>query len=343
MTEQLRRAPMVHPAAWRRVDLEADQSWIWPLDDGDRAEILEALSTLEASGASVLNLPRLGARLDAIIDEIEGGRGVALIRGIPVKGAPLADIERLFMGLAAHIGYPEAQDAGGKLLHRVCAERAFSDRGEAQAAFRNSDIRAYQTNVELGFHGDGSDALFFLCVRQGRSGGATRLCSSVTAFNDLLARDAALTDALQSPFAFDTRGQTPGRPYQELPIYAFYDDNLSMLYKRGYIELAQLTKGAPKLTAKQIEALDALDAVLEDDRNCFSFMLKPGDLLIANNYNILHARTSFEDWSDPEQSRLMFRVWATLRRNRRRLPPLYRESREFAETYKRRVALGDPD
>jgi hypothetical protein len=63
---------------------------------------------------------------------------------------------------------------------------------------------------------------------------------------------------------------------------------------------------------------------------------------MANNYNVLHARTRFADAEDPARARHMLRICCTLRRNRRPLPPAFRESREFAATFKRRVALGDP-
>lgn len=340
MTEAIRREPVTHRSAWVRRDLELDRSWIVTLDDGDRREILSALDS--AQPGAPLNLPMLGLRLDAIVDEIEGGRGVALIRGAPLEGAS-EQIERMFVGLAEHLGFPEAQDATGKRLHHVRAERAFKDRGEAQQIFQTTNIRAYQTNVELGFHGDGSDALFFLCVRQGKSGGETRLSSVTTAFNDLLARDVSIVETLQQPFTFDTRGETGAKPHQELPVFAYHAGELSSLYKRGYIELAQRIDGVAALTAAQVAALDALDETLASEKNCFSFTMQPGDILIANNYNVLHARTAFEDWPPPAEGRLMLRIWATLKRNRRILPPSYRTSREFAETYRRRVSLGDAE
>lgn len=95
------------------------------------------------------------------------------------------------------------------------------------------------------------------------------------------------------------------------------------------------------LSAPQIRALDALDRALASDKNCYEFQMQPGDILIANNYNIMHARTAFEDWPEPAPGRLMLRIWGTLRRNRRPIPPAYRETREFAESQARRVSLGD--
>jgi hypothetical protein len=32
----------------------------------------------------------------------------------------------------------------------------------------------------------------------------------------------------------------------------------------------------------------------------------------ANNYTILHARTAFEDWPEPERKRHLFRLWLSI-------------------------------
>ncbi len=44
----------------------------------------------------------------------------------------------------------------------------------------------------------------------------------------------------------------------------------------------------------------------------FSFMLEPGDLLSMSNYAVLHGRTAFEDWPEPERRRQLRRLWINL-------------------------------
>lgn len=34
-----------------------------------------------------------------------------------------------------------------------------------------------------------------------------------------------------------------------------------------------------------------------------------GDIQLINNHTILHARTAFTDWDDPEKRRHLFRIW----------------------------------
>lgn len=345
----MRTTPVVGPSVWTAAQLQADLSWTHTLDDCQRAECLAALDRVRISGLSieridpdVFPLPTLGAVLDGVIDQIEGGRGVMLLRGVPIEGLTMPAIERLFWGLASHMGYPEPQDASGQRLHHVRAAHVFADEASATAAFRSGTLRGYQTNVELDFHGDGSDALFFLCVQDAMSGGLSRVVSVGQAFNALLASEPELAKVLQQDFHFDARGELgPDRPFQSAPILTEHAGRLNILYKRGYIELAQRLEGVPTLTPVERRALDALDAALNDPDHVHTFRMQPGDIQIASNHAVLHARTTFEEWPEPERKRHMLRIWSTLRRNRRPLPPAYRTTREFAACHARRLALGD--
>ena len=94
MTETATRPPSVEPleegCAWRAGDVGDD--YVWQLDDDDIAELEAALAHAEAHTEHTLDitaesfpLPTLGPRLAALADELIGGRGVALIRGLPVE------------------------------------------------------------------------------------------------------------------------------------------------------------------------------------------------------------------------------------------------------------------
>lgn len=332
---------------WTAEDLQRDRTWVVELTSPQQAEALAALARVDGEAPATIDigdfpLPTLGPVLDRLIDEIEGGRGVALLRGVPIDDLQDASIERLFWGLSLHLGTPEAQDRAGRRLHHVRAERSFAGQADAKAAFNSSNMRGYQTNLELAFHGDGSDALLLLCIRDAPQGGMSRVASASGAFNRVLERRPDLAVALQQPFVFDTRGELGAeRPFQVSPIFVEHAGRMNILYKRGYIQLAQRLPGAPRLTPEQVQAMDLLDEILLDPRLHYEFKLGPGDILIANNYNVLHARTPYVDDPDPVRARHMLRIWSTLRRSRRPLPPTFRESREFGASYRRRLALGD--
>ena len=84
--------PVVDPAAWTAEDLDADQSWIHPLTDSEIADLDAAVARVEERGLDILDVTRddfvlstLGDRLDEIADDVVNGRGIGLIRGVPVE------------------------------------------------------------------------------------------------------------------------------------------------------------------------------------------------------------------------------------------------------------------
>ena len=164
------------------------------------------------------------------------------------------------------------------------------------------------------------------------------LLSAVSVFNEIMRRRADLAEVLQQPFYFDTRGQqADGLPRcQAVPIFNVFEGCLHVLYKRDYIDLAQRFDEVPRLSDRQIEALDLLDEICRENGFALEFDMQAGDILLANNYQLPHSRTVFEDHEDPELRRHMLRLWLTLP-NGRALPPVFENTREFCHSYARRL------
>ena len=51
-------------------------------------------------------------------------------------------------------------------------------------------------------------------------------------------------------------------------------------------------------------------------------MLEPGDMLFANNYSIMHSRTGFEDYAQPDRKRKLLRLWLKMENARELAPEL---------------------
>ena len=334
MTEILQR-PLETPAAWRGNDLAADLSWVYELDQQTIAELEANRETIRRSGKSLFQvgaqdfpLASFDALRGELQEQLEGGRGFSLIRGLPSGTCSEDDAALLFWGLGVHLGTPEEQDLTGNRLHHV------RDTGKD---LRTDDVRKYQTNQEIPFHNDGSDIFMLLCLRNAKQGGLSRLVSATTVFNEIVRHRPELAAVLQQPFCFDARGQqSPGQPrYQELPVFHYHSGFLSVLHKRFYIDLAQRFPEVSQLTSEQIEALDLMEQVCEEPGVSLDFATLPGDIVVANNYEILHSRTAFEDHAQPERRRHMLRLWLTIS-NGRPLPPAFENTREFRHSYARR-------
>ncbi len=330
------RQPLDTPAAWRGEDLDHQQDWIYSLTASQLHELEEGLERTRQSGRALSEiradnfpLPSFATCRERILRDMEGGRGFAVLRGVPVERYSPEDAAAIFWALGAQLGIAEPQDRAGHLLHHV--------RDTGRDLVSEDNVRKYQTNQDIPFHNDGSDILMLLCLRDSKSGGRSRLVSATTVFNQIIERRQDLGEVLQQPFYFDARGQQPGGMprAQRVPIYNYHEGYLSVLHKRFYVELAQRFPEVPPMTPEQIEALDQMDEICGEKGVCLEFKMRPGDIQIANNYEILHSRTSFVDYEEPERKRHMLRFWLSIP-NGRPLPPVFEKTREFQHSYARR-------
>ncbi len=249
-------------------------------------------------------LPGLQGEIAGWMDVLHSGRGFLNVKGLPVAGRSDDDIAWLHWGIGLHIGTAVSQNAAGDLLGHV------RDTG---ADPTDPSVRLYKTLVGLGFHSDGSDLVGLLCIRQGRSGGENRLVSTATLYNEILARRPDLIELLYQPFCWDrNEEQAPGElPYFELPICRYENGRLTFFYLPWYIRGAQRHPEAPRMTAEQNELLDLIDEIAADPEIHVTMKLEPGEVNYLKNNAVLHARTSFVDFEEPERKRHLVRLWLT--------------------------------
>lgn len=56
-------------------------------------------------------------------------------------------------------------------------------------------------------------------------------------------------------------------------------------------------------------ALEFLQAVIKRPELATRQQLEPGQAVFINNHEMLHGRTAFEDWDEPERRRRLLRMW----------------------------------
>src|SRR5690606_9614860 len=96
------------------------------------------------------------------------------------------------------------------------------------------------------------------------------------------------------------------------------------IYARRYIESAQRFPDARRLTPEDREALDMFDSLANDPELRLDMEVRPGDMQFLHNHTLLHDRTAYEDWDEPEKKRHLLRLWLAAP-NARPLPPVYAE------------------
>ena len=304
------------PAAWHGPELAAARDWIHELSADEIAEIEQAVRSAKASGKTLdtlsredFPLPMVAKRIAHARDFLENGKGIYQFRGIRIGDYSKDDLRLLYWGLGRHIGTAVSQSKDGDIL---------GDVRNVGVDIHSPQGRGYKSNQRLNFHTDSADVvgLFVLCVA--KSGGLSKVASSVAAHNEILRRRPDLLDVLYQPFHWSWNQQEPagGLPYYPQPIFSMYEGKFSCRYIRGQIRNAQLYEGVPKLTPTQIEAMDLIDELANSPEFHFAYMFKPGDLQLLCNHTCFHARTAFEDHPEHDRRRHLLRMWLSVPNSR---------------------------
>ena len=329
------RQPITGPSAWIGAEMKTREAeWTYRLSPLEVAEIEAAVKSVRARGLDLaaitradFSLPTLGPVLDRLRGDVVNGRGFVLLRGMPVDGS-VEDSAIAYWGVGAYFGSARSQNHKGHLLGHVY------DLGQGLSA-ENPTIRAYATAEGQRFHIDRADLVALLCLRRAKSGGASAIISSMTLHNVMAVRRPDLLERLYRPFPTDRRGEVPdGKgPWYEAPVFNPYAGNVSVLYSRMHIGSSQRHPDAPRLAPEDFEALDMLQDLANDPELRLDMNFMPGDVQILHNHTILHARSEYEDWPEPERKRHLLRLWLCPP-DGRPLPPV------FSEVYGR-ITVGD--
>lgn len=296
-------------SAWYGPELRNCTDWIEYLSDDEICEVKSAAGALERSNVAVeritaadVPLPTLAPRLKKMLDEVLNGRGFVLLKSLRVDRWTRREAALAFLAIGVHFGNLRMQNAGGHLLGHV------KDLGRSSD---DPNTRIYQTRERQTFHTDSCDVVALLCLHAAKSGGLSSLVSSTTIFNEMRRGRPDLLRVLLEPIETDRRGEVPegAKPYFTIPVFNYHDGLVSAIYQRQYIESARRFPGVAPLTPLQIEALNLFDELANDPKLNLMMELQPGDIQLVHNHTILHDRTAFEDYPEPERKRHLLRLW----------------------------------
>ena len=297
---------IVAPFAWKGADIQHSSEWIRPFQRDELEEIDRALENVKRrrlEWADITRedfpLPNLAAELAKIAQELETGRGMILLRGLPTSYSP-EDLRMAYWGIGTHLGTAVSQGGRGELLGIV------EDEGKP---VERTKYRGSKTADALPFHADRCDVVGLLCVRKAKSGGYSRVVSAAQIHNEVLRRRPDLIDVFYADWYNSRQGdEAPGeaRAYPK-PIFGFRDGHFTGLFSPAYIRSAQDFPEVPRLTKAQQEALELFGALANE--LVLNMTFEPGDIQLLNNHLIYHARTDYEDYPEPGRKRLLLRLW----------------------------------
>ena len=309
--EHVPREPIEAPAAWCPADFA--ELPVERLSEAEQLSIEQAaVAALECGRPMVaveradVPLPGLEERLADWTQTLRAGRGFVLIRGLPVERWPLEVTEMATWILGQHIGEAGPQNPQGETLGHV---RDYDEEAV------NPMVRRYRTTGNIDFHCDGADVVGLLCLRTAKRGGQSRIASSVTIFNHLLAEHPELAPRLFSSMYLDRRDEEkPGAdPCAALqPACYSAERGLSTFYHSEYYRSAARHPGFEP-DREALALLDAYDDIASRDSVYLDMWLQPGDLQLVSNHTVVHARTAYVDHEDPELKRHLLRLWLSYR------------------------------
>src|SRR6266581_2220218 len=293
--------------AWRASSFGDPSDYVVELGPRDRDEMLAALgkgdrlSPVHTLARDDFGFGRLAAKLARAYAEVCSGRGFVLLRGLPVEGLALEQFTAAAWGVGLHFGRALSQNAQGELVT-----------GVIDATAEDATPRMYRSNLELRPHSDITAMISLACWNKSQSGGASIIVSGATVHDAIRERAPQLLEPLYRGYHYhrlgeEGPGEEPATPYR-VPVFANRNGQLSCRYQRSGIAGGHRELGVP-LDERDLEALNLFDSIAAAPENRLAFFLERGDMLVVNNYTVMHARTRFTNFPEPERRRHLVRLW----------------------------------
>jgi len=287
------------PAAWTATSFSSAADYTVTLTKRHREEVLAAVHNIERRGrlhsatkltASDFPLRELRPRLEQVFEQLRSGCGFVVIKGLPRAGLELEQFAAAVWGLNSFLGFPLSQNAQGELLTEVIDASA----------------------VDAGLHTDVTGMVSFACWSPARRGGELVLVSGVNIHNEIARRAPHLLEVLYRGFHYHRLGeqgphQEPVTPFR-IPVFTVRHGQVSVrsapaAFIAGHHELRIPFSG------KEVEAIDLFDEIAREPDNRITVSLEAGDLIVINNYVVLHAGAAFENYDEPARKRRLLRIW----------------------------------
>ena len=296
--------------AWRASSFGNPSDYVVELGPRDRDEMLAALDALGKGDrlSPVHTLARddfgfrkLAEKLARAYAEVRSGRGFVVLRGLPVEGLALEQFTAAVWGVGLCFGRALSQNAQGELVT-----------GVIDATAEDATPRLYRSNLELRPHSDITAMISLACWNKSQSGGASIIVSGATVHDAIRERAPRLLEPLYRGYHYhrlgeEGPGEEPATPYR-VPVFANRNGRLSCRYQRSGIAGGHRELGVP-LDERDLEAMNLFDSIAAAPENRLAFFLERGDMIVINNYTVMHARTRFTNFPEPERRRHLVRLW----------------------------------
>ena len=289
---------------WDKTLTNKKQKFVADLNPGTVAELIKRRNELDNLNENDLLL--LKNEILEFKKKILDGFGLFIINGACLKDFSLKEKISIYTLIAEILGELIIQNIKQEKIVEI------KDVGKSM----QTGGRYHETKEGGSHHTDSPqwedvpDYLGLFCVHNAKKGGTNLFLSAYTIHNRILKGRKDLLNILYGKFHFDKRGEFKEGESSTVfePIFKFKDGKLYFRYLRNYIDAGHDIQNQP-LSESQKEALTYLDNFMLEEDMIMSYDLKPDDMVFSDNHWIIHGRTTFEDFDDPNLKRLMLRTW----------------------------------
>lgn len=299
-----------HPSAWRPDDFASPDELSMDLTGRDIAILEDAIAPWRDGGGTVPDpvcredvfLPGLEGTIDRLAAVLMEGRGVAIVRGFPVRDHDERTIALMYRAFCCRMGRLLSQSKRRERIGYV-----------AHRPDRILDLRGYERAGRQVLHTDMEAVLGMLCVRRASEGGESRLASALAIHDEIRESRPDLLEPLLKGFPVGWGEEPPERPTNgysdyDVPVLSWNDGRISVCHLPPQVREAAELAGTT-LTGAAAESLDLFACMCEREDIVLTLALNDGEAYFINNYNTLHARNAFTDEPGESRGRLMLRAW----------------------------------
>ena len=276
--------PFTGPAVWTGEDLKTCEWWGHMLSAEDIEDLYQATEAAKenvewlAPGIPDIfpkeNFPlglAMQQKLAALSDAIENGKGLAMIRNMPVDDSRFThdDLAVMYLGISCHLGHIILQSSSGL---RSVSRGYGMPLGKIQAEMTGETPKGgKQTNNAFRLHTDRCDVLSLMGIRCAPSGGASRVASAPAIWNAMLEREPELAMALTQNIDRIWEG---ANGFYSLPVMGLTPSGkFTTQIAPSYVEGAQYMENTTKATPTQIRALYDYGLILDANNASYQAVL----------------------------------------------------------------------
>lgn len=316
---EIPRTPLTGGGVWTASTLQPTDGMV-ALDDDALGELRSAVRVLRDNPLAIEMLEDIAFPMPAcrrlmarVKDTLENGVGFVIIDKLPMDEFSKKEATAIYWLLSQMVCRPVAQSWDGKMVYDV------RDFGKPPG----NGVRPDVTNAEQNFHTDNSynlcapDYVALLCLRPAKEGGISSICSFQSVYNEMLAKHSHLINRLFTPYLFDRqREHAPDAPpVISHPLMQMIDGRLTARLSHRHVVNGYRMAGI-ELDALAEDALETLEATMNQPHYIREFFFEPGQIQIVDNRRLGHRRTGFTDFEEEDRKRHLVRLW--LRKEGRR-------------------------